>query len=196
MSTVNKKLLLYVLSINVSIFTASIHAENIPSCDVGATENLAIIAATAHLTDNHDGTINDTKTGLIWKKCQEGKAWNTLGFEQCLGFNQDAFTWQEALQHTQNVNVGSIGENFSQTDWRLPNVKELASIVEFRCYDPAINNTVFPDSLSDFFWSSSSYAPDSNLAWPINFFNGFGFANSKNTPNHVRLVRSGQFKIR
>ncbi len=195
MTTVNKKLLLYVLGVSISISTVNVLADNTPSCDIGAQENPSITATTAHLTDNHDGTISDSKTGLIWKKCVEGSAWNTVGSEQCLGVDQDTFTWEEALQHVQNVNTGAGGENFSQTDWRLPNIKELASIVELRCSLPAINITIFPDSLSsisNIFWSSSPYAPVSGGAWNVDFESGDDGMFSMRGTLHVRLVRSGQ----
>lgn len=184
-----KKYLLFTLTMSVSLFVNIVHAENIPSCAAGATENTAIIATTAHLTDNNDGTITDPEAGLIWKKCSEGQSWSSAG-NNCTG-TEATYNWQQALLRAQAVNAGT-GENFSQSDWRVPNIKELASIVELRCSSPAINNTVFPATAAAFYWSSSPYAPLSAFAWGLGFnFGNDGVVNRSNV-NRVRLVRSGQ----
>ena len=190
MSTVNfidhKKIVLCML-VSACVYTLNVHAENILSCD---NEVTTITATTTHLTDNNDGTITDPETGLVWKKCSEGQSWSAAG-NNCTG-TADTYRWQAALLRAQDVNTGVEGENFSQTDWRLPNIKELASIAELRCNDPAMNNTVFPGTPSDFFWSSSPYAPVSGVAWGVGFNGGSGHAVNKGDGNHVRLVRSGQ----
>ena len=171
--------------VSAGFYTAGVHADNTVSCD---NENTAITATTAHLTDNNDGTVTDPETGLVWKKCSEGQSWSTAG-NNCAG-TADTYRWQAALQRAQEVNAGT-SENLSQTDWRLPNINELASITELRC-DPAINNTVFPGTPASLFWSSSPFASFGADAWNVSFFNGVGFAYIKSHDGHVRLVRSGQ----
>ena len=80
-----------------------------------------------------------------------------------------------------------------QTDWRLPNKNELESLVERRCYDPAINARFFPNTPSNWFWSSSPYAGYSDDAWGVNFNNGYvGNPYNKGHALYVRLVRGGQ----
>jgi len=185
MPLVNKKLLPAALAC-ISFYTINIQAANVLTC---TNENTAITATTTHLTDNTDGTISDPESGLIWKKCSEGQSWSSAG-NNCTGIADD-YNWQAALQRAQAVNTGT-GENFSQSDWRVPNIKELASIVELRCNNPAINNTVFPATLSSVFWSSSPYAPSSNSAWGVSFNIGIDDVNVKSNGNRVRLVRSGQ----
>ncbi|VAW52441.1 hypothetical protein MNBD_GAMMA05-753 [hydrothermal vent metagenome] len=187
MFTVNKKLVVCLLA-SAGFYSTHIQAENVLSCD---NENTAITATTTHLTDNNNGTITDPETGLIWKKCSEGQTWSGAGNNCSSGAAAD-FTWQAALQRAQEVNDGIVGENFSETDWRLPNIKELASIAELRCSDPAINNTVFPETLSAWFWSSSPYAPNAFFARGVSFSNVFDGARVKSNINRVRLVRSGQ----
>lgn len=76
-------------------------------------------------------------------------------------------------------------------DWRLPNKNELASIVEYRCYQPAINNRQFPNT-SGWYWSSSPDADNSGYVWFVNFVSGDVFSRSKAAINVVRLVRAGQ----
>ncbi|HUT36582.1 MAG TPA: DUF1566 domain-containing protein [Planctomycetota bacterium] len=59
--------------------------------------------------DNGDGTITDRATGLVWQKADSGKGMN----------------WQDALAYAEGLNLGG------HSDWRLPSVKELQSIVDY-----------------------------------------------------------------
>ncbi len=148
------------------------------------SENTAITATTpsADFSDNGDGTVTHHKTGLIWQRCSLGQSWDGT---DCTG-SATAFTWQQALAASaQNTLAG-----FS--DWRLPNKNELASIVEYRCYQPAINHQQFPNTPSAWYWSSSPNASDSNGAWYVGFYGGNVGNYDKNFYNHVRLVRAGQ----
>lgn len=183
-----KSLAAAMLGAHLVLFTAAVSAGNTPAC--GGEENSEITATTKHLTDNADGTISDPETGLVWKRCSEGQSWD-VGTNGCSG-TADSMNWQAALQRAQTVNAGNGGQNLSQTDWRLPNIKELSAIVELRCSGPAINDAVFPDTPSLLFWSSSSYAIDNSSAWYVFFNNGGGEAGFKSENSRVRLVRSGQ----
>lgn len=130
---------------------------------------------------NGDGTVTDLSTGLIWKQCAEG-----LSGADCLTGSLSAFTWQQALQHAEaQVFAGS-------SLWRLPNKNELASLVERRCIQPAINGRFFPNTPSSWFWSSSPYAYDSGLAWNVRFHNGHVKVYDKDDAGYVRLVSGGQ----
>jgi hypothetical protein len=198
MSTVNKKLLTGVLA-SMSLYAINVSAENLVSCNTinGAIENTAITASTAHLTDNIDGTISDPKTGLIWKKCSEGQVWFSRILAASNGcIDEDltdpgTYTWQAALQRAQDVNTGS-GQNFSQTDWRLPNIKELLSILELRCNNTAINNTVFPFTPAATYWSSSPVIYSPAQVWRVGFNDSTFFESVKSVAHNVRLVRNGQ----
>lgn len=158
--------------------------------------NTAIIASTSgHFTDNKNGTITDNTTSLIWKKCSEGQIWNNVT-NNCDGF-ANTYTWQGALQVAQ-VPV----ETFGQSDWRVPNIKELSSIVERRCIESAIDESFFPNTPSyiDEIYTASPYAWSStvtigNLVWYISFDDGEDYTTSQDGSgfdHHVRLVRSGQ----
>jgi Protein of unknown function (DUF1566) len=144
---------------------------------------------TARFTTFNNGTVLDKYTGLIWKKCSEGQQWNAAS-HTCHLFAV-TYTWQKALQRVQTVNskVGFAGYK----DWRVPNIKELITLVEEQCDNPAINLSVFPTTLGSGFWSSSSLASDGGSAWKVGFNDGYvGWDNGQNNSNQVRLVRSGQ----
>ena len=59
------------------------------------------------LVDNGDGTVTDNRTGLIWQQGEPG-----------------AMTWNSALTYCEGLSLAG------STDWRLPNIKELESLVD------------------------------------------------------------------
>ncbi len=131
-----------------------------------------------------DGTATDMRTGLMWKRCLEGEA-GELWDSSC-GGSAGLFTWAEALQRA------DISEFAGYSDWRLPNLKELYSIVEEQCVVPAINTSVFPLDPGLNVWSASAKASDPKSAWYVYF--GYGYSSSYHRSNTggVRLVRSVQ----
>ena len=158
----------------------------VPALGHTQTCNNSIIETTptAQFMDNTDGTVTDTKTGLIWKRCSEGQQWNG---SSCAN-SPSNYNWKDALLQAEKSRFGD------HSDWRLPNIKELHSIVETRCYDPAINLAVFPNtSASSIVWSSSPVAY-ANSAWMVYFNSGYGDHGWDYEGNslQVRLVRSGQ----
>lgn len=138
------------------------------------------------MIDKRDGTVTDAKTGLTWTQCSLGQTWTESG---CEG-SADSFTWQEALQAAQQFNnEGGIG---GHTDWRLPNIKELGSIVEHQCDKPAINLTFFPDTPSMTYLSSTLDLDgdgNSDGGRSINFETGSDLTAEVNVGRSVRLVR-------
>ena len=148
------------------------------------------LPAWAAFTDNGDGTITDTTTGLMWDKCSRGQVWdNTTPPGTCTGA-PGIFTWEGALVEATVANTPSH-RNF--TDWRLPNRTELESLVKSDASAPAIDGTVFPATASAWYWTSTTYAPNPALAWSV-YFNGGGTnAYVKASAFHVRLVRRGQW---
>ena len=149
-------------------------------------ESIPASTPNSQLQDNGDGTITDTKTGLIWKRCLEGQSGS-----DCASGSAEAFTWQQALQRAQTVNSSGGFAGFS--DWRLPTIKELSSLVEHQCVDPAINLTRFPNASNHFLWSSSAVAGLTYSAWNFYFYDGYTVWGSEGNRSHqLRLVRSGQ----
>ncbi len=137
------------------------------------------------LIDNGDGSVTDSKTGLMWKKCLEG-----VSGASCETGSPSSFTWQAALQQPEIVI--SEGGFAGYTDWRLPNINELVSIIEEQCFEPAINLNRFPNTPNSYAWSGSPYVDSSNIsAWIVNL--GYGGSGIRNRSDNyaVRLVRGG-----
>ena len=75
------------------------------------------------------------------------------------------------------------------SDWRLPNIKELMSIVDYEKVGPTIDDTFFPNTQSNFYWSSTTYASYTDVAWLVDFTNGYVGLTSKANAGYVRPVR-------
>lgn len=135
----------------------------------------------SRFTNNNDGTVSDSITGLTWKRCSEG-----LSGALCESGTPATYTWQEALK------TGAGSTFAGKNDWRLPNIKELATIVERQCTMPAINEIIFPATPTMSFWSSTPYDANPAFAWNIYFPYGISDGNNKEYKFFVRLVRGGQ----
>lgn len=113
---------------------------------------------TSAFNDNGDGTLTDTRTGLMWMKCPLGQSGS-----DCATGSANTYTWDQALQAPNGFSYAGY------SDWRVPNIKELRSIIEEQCFDPAINLAIFPATPSTYFWSSSPNAGNSSYAWFVDF---------------------------
>ena len=149
------------------------------------------LPAWAAFTDNGDGTITDSTTGLVWDKCSRGQVWdNTIPPGTCTG-TASTHDWAAALAEATAANSAS---HRGHADWRLPNRTELESLVKIESFAPAIDGTVFPDTAPfGYYWTSTTYAPGPASAWGVSFGHGDADANGKANTFHVRLVRSGQW---
>jgi hypothetical protein len=129
------------------------------------------------------GTVLDTRTGLTWKRCLEGQSGATCGLGSALYLN-----WGAALRRAEASAFAGY------KDWRVPNGKELESLVEVQCYGPAINLSVFPNDPSTWMWASSPSAYGAYVAWYVYFGNGVSSDEYRNynVGSAVRLVRGGQ----
>ena len=129
------------------------------------------------LVDNHDGTVTDTATGLIW---QQNEPTDTDG-------NPMSMTWDEALAYCEGLDLAG-------RSWRLPNINELQSIVDYRIFDPSVETSFFPDILSESYWSSTTFARDPNIAWDTHFGEGdiLLSGGDKSENHYVRAVSSDE----
>jgi len=135
-------------------------------------------------SDNGDGTVTDPTTGLIWMRCAMGQAWEK---DTCTG--TAGTYWFDAA----NALTGTV--TFAgQSDWRLPSIRELLSIVERSVSHPAIDTSVFPNAPSSYFWTGSPDAYNyryvtSTYVWVVNFYYGNADDDSRFSDYAVRLVR-------
>ena len=126
--------------------------------------------------DGHE--VADANTGLVWRRCAEGMAWNG---STCAG-TPSSLTWAEALQCGKAAGGG----------WRVPNIKELASLVDERRADPAIDMPQFPATPATWFWTATPDAGDPATTWTVHFGTGHSGHHGFRQDRHaLRLVRSG-----
>lgn len=176
-STMISRIMSYkVLSICFVFFTSA--------TSVAQTCNERIIPATPDdRFEVSGGEVKDLRTGLIWQRCIFGHSWNGTTCSDN-GTGIDYHYWSFAL-------------GLADGDWRVPNIKELASIVETACASPAINSTIFPNTSSGRYWSSSPYVQSSNYVWIVDFGSGSltntnAKSSSQYSRSYIRLVRGGQ----
>lgn len=114
----------------------------------------------------------DTKTNLIWQRCVVGQTWNS-GTQNCEG-TATKQKWKAALD--------SVPEG-----WRMPNIREMLSIMEHSCVRPAMNLTVFPGAISEWQWSSTPmvnagrFSPGEQRAWGVQTWIGESTSLIKNS---------------
>lgn len=128
-----------------------------------------------------DGTVIHKPNRLVWQRCALGQSWNGTG---CTGTAM-LLSWSEALDaaesHVQDAH----------DDWRLPNRNELVSILESRCYLPAVDDLVFPDAPSGGYWTSSPVSGAFDESWVVDFDDGLAEPAATGALLGVRLVRGG-----
>jgi hypothetical protein len=117
--------------------------------------------------DNGDGTVSDNVTGLMWQRADDGELRN----------------WEAALAYCEGLELAG------HDDWRLPNVRELESIVDRSRYNPSID-PVFA-CRSSCYWSGNTYASDPDYPYCVGFFNGYVNWLYKRYHLNVRCVRGG-----
>lgn len=130
----------------------------------------------------HDVFVVDESTGLMWQRCPLGYAWQNSSCHRSSAA-ADGLTWQEALQNA------ATSEEGDYQDWRLPNMKELETIVDRSCWEPAISLMLFPGSPTSLFWTSSPNAVRQDVSAVVDFAKGAHRSLNKLETASVRLVR-------
>lgn len=144
-----------------------------------------------------NGTVNQKSTGLMWKRCLEGQVFsnndtdNEFSDDKCLG-EPSLFNWQEALTLVTSINSNGL---LGYKDWRIPNIKELISLIEDCRVSPGShskrNIDIFPISLCYEEWSSTSNASyPTYTAWGSSSCTDYESTYYKNISISVRLVRN------
>lgn len=130
-------------------------------------------------TDNGDATVTDELTGLIW-----------LQNANCFGTT----TWDNALIASDNLADGQCGliDGSIAGDWRLPNARELTSLVDYGQYNPSIaSGTPFTGVQSAIYFTSTTFAFNANIFWGVQFINGYTYIETKSINYYVWPVRGG-----
>ncbi|MBF0614928.1 MAG: tandem-95 repeat protein [Magnetococcales bacterium] len=134
-------------------------------------------------TDNDNGTVTDNLTGLVWMK--NANCWVRMN-------------WPSALTKITGLNAGTQTctgyTSGTHSDWRLPNLLELQSLIDSSQVNPALSAShPFSGVQSEYYWSSTTYADYTFSAWFVNLYSG-GFRNDgKMTTNYVWPVRGGEW---
>jgi hypothetical protein len=135
---------------------------------------------TPRFTDNGDGTVTDNLTGLIWLKNA-----NRFG----------ARYWEDALGDCNLLEDDgtNLTDGSSAGDWRLPNVKELLSLIDFGRYAPAFpSGHPFSNVQSSYYWSSTTGADSTNRAWGVGIdYGGVRYYDKPTVNYYVWPVRGG-----
>ncbi len=109
--------------------------------------------------------ITDTRTGLVWSK----------------EINNTKVNWEEAKQYCENLTT------WWKTNWRLPDITELRSIVNDSCYNPN-SYEEFNFVGSSHYWSSVATADNSDDVWYLNFGDGNTYRLDKIFSSYVLCV--------
>jgi hypothetical protein len=142
-----------------------------------------------HFTNNGNGTVTDNYTGLVWQSA----------------VSRETYTWEEALACVNALNAA--GGYAGMTDWRLPNIRELFSLVDTAKMAPCIDSSVFDFTpLSPYtepathedpgaIWSSTSMfrsPPGVSQAWDLHdLYSGIVSYSPKKAAEHIIFVRGG-----
>ncbi len=130
-------------------------------------------------TDNVDGTVTDNLTGLIW--LQDA---NRGG----------AMTWTAAVAYCNGLadDGAALTDGSAAGDWRLPNIKELLSLVDFSMASPPLPaGHPFTNVQTLAYWSSTTNASFSDNAWFLYVDSGYTSFTVKTNTNYVWPVRGG-----
>jgi hypothetical protein len=133
----------------------------------------------SRFADNGDGTVTDNLTGLIWLK-------NANCF--------NALAWPSALTAVNTLQTGQCGlsDGSAAGDWRLPNIKELLSLIDYGHNNPSLPagwSTVFTGvqyplyyvdtsggtvtlTAGAGYWTSTAQQGSSSYKWGVNMYYG------------------------
>jgi hypothetical protein len=175
----------------------------------GSDGDIQAGAALAYV-DNGDGTILDVSTGLMWEKKDDSGG---------IHDKDNAYTWSTGtddldgtimttfLDTLNDAGGGGVSCFAGYCDWRAPNAKELASILEYEVFSPAVGSAFHQSATctgcgdvtleacsctaASFHWSSTTTAALPSSALGASFSVGSVLSNAKTNTAHVRAVRGG-----
>jgi hypothetical protein len=111
--------------------------------------------------------VRDEVTGLVWQR-----------------HASDArFSWRDASSYCASQQLAG------QADWRLPSRVELVSLLDLSRTNPSISLEAFPDTLGEWFWTSSRQADDPSRSWFAYFYFGYPDTDPQVNTYQARCVR-------
>jgi hypothetical protein len=159
-------------------FTAKVVTILVQTGQVVQDENVVVSRV---FIDNKNGTITDTRTGLMWQ--QDGKASGELN-------------WQNAMNYCKNLRLAGY------SDWRAPTINELKKLFNITVGDGEtgsernraayLNNNGFKNVQLAYYWSASTYATNTSYAWNVSMSYGLVYFTLKPDYSYVIAVRSGR----
>jgi hypothetical protein len=173
--------------INAIIYSLAllVISQSIQAQQCNTTSIVSSNSADQFVINQQRGTVIDARTGLEWSLCSTGQIWQN---SSCTGTPTHFDDYIDALD--------SVIDNSLGADFRLPNIKELGSIIERSCTSPAIDLTIFNSTLNAVYYSSTPDSQGNRHFSPtlgvkiIDFTNGTEFVPDVSKFRYVRLVRS------
>lgn len=126
----------------------------------------------------NQAVVSDAASGLVWQRCAAG-----ISGSLCQTGAYTAMDWATADTYCTNLTWGGY------SDWYLPDVNELISIVNYHVSFPAIDSTAFPTTPQQMTWASTASALRNTSAWYTHFGSGYAASASRGLFNAVRCVR-------
>ena len=124
-------------------------------------------------TDNLNGSITDNRIHLVWQKIP----------------NSNPMSWEAALQYAESLILGN------DSNWRLPNIKELQSLNDESYINPSVNPSFFNNVGVRKYWSSTTQQNQLANAWYWNTQYGITTYDAKSSNNFVICVRTNKANI-
>ncbi|MEA2020064.1 MAG: DUF1566 domain-containing protein [Campylobacterota bacterium] len=121
------------------------------------------------LRDDTNQIVLDKNTNLVWQD----------------DIHTTTYTWENAISYCENLDLAGY------TNWKLPNINELKTIVDDTIYSPSIYSE-FKNTVSSDYWSSTTNASITSHAWTVYINVGATYYDDKTYFKYVRCVRSGQ----
>ena len=132
-----------------------------------------------NFTDNGDGTVTDRDTGLMWvadpSRC--GISWGMPGTPLAMDIT--------------TASIATAGLNYAgYTDWRLPDVNELSTLVDYSRTSPSLSPTFFPNVQANKYWAGTPWAGMAGNFWTVDFDSGWTDYDFQPNTNFIRPVRN------
>ncbi len=151
--------------------------------DDGDLEKGAVLPTPRFGPANADGSVTDNLTGLIWGPDANLMPTRDVGYDlDGTGGDDGKVFWLTAMNYVAKLNT----ENYlGHADWRLPNVRELHSLIHFGYNNPTLTNDAgnakwdtsgvssFSNVKSGYYWSSTSYSVSTTIAWNVDMYYGY-----------------------